>query len=125
MNLRRRILWIDGIAALLAGALLLVAADWLEAWYNIDRETLSFIALVNLAYATYSLSIAMLKKRPIVLIVLLVIANLTWSINCLRLAYLFRDTASVFGLTHLVGEAIFVGGLAFLEWRYRILLQLG
>ena len=125
MNLRRRILWIDGIAALLAGALLLVAADWLEEWYNIDRETLAFIALVNLAYATYSLSIAMLKERPIVLIVLLVIANLTWSINCLRLAYLFRDTASVFGLTHLVGEAIFVGALAFLEWRYRILLQLG
>ena len=125
MNLRRRILWIDGIAALLAGALLLVAVDWLEEWYNIDRETLAFIALVNLAYATYSLSIAMLKKRPLVLIVLLVIANLTWSINCLRLAYLFRDTASIFGLIHLVGETIFVGGLAFLEWRYRILLQLG
>ena len=125
MNLRRRILWIDGIAALLAGSLLLVAAGWLEEWYNIFRETLAFVALVNLAYGTYSLSIAMLNKRPLVLIVLLVSANLIWSINCLRLAFVFRDTASFLGLTHLVGEAIFVGGLACLEWRYRKLLQFG
>jgi hypothetical protein len=125
MNLRGRILWIDGIAALLSGGLLLLAADGLAEWYNIFRETLSFIALVNLAYGTYSISIAMLNKRPLVLIVMLVIANLLWSINCLRLACLFRDTASFFGLTHLVGEAIFVGGLAILEWRYRKLLQVG
>jgi hypothetical protein len=123
MNLRRRILWIDGIAGLLAGVLLLVALDPLEGLYNISRETLSFIAFINLTYATYSLSIAMLRKRPIALIVILVIANLAWSINCLRLAFLFQDTASIFGLTQLVGEAIFVGGLACLEWRYRKLLQ--
>ena len=123
MNLRRRILWIDGIAALLAGATLLVAIDWLKELYNISRETLLFIAVVNLVYATCSLSIAMLKKRPIVLIVILVIANLTWAANCLRLALIFSDNASIFGLAHIVGEAIFVGGLASLEWRYRKALQ--
>lgn len=123
MNFRRQLLWIDGLAALLAGLLQLVAADWLEEWYNISSKTLSFIAVVNLIYASYSLSIALLKKRPRTLIVILVIANLAWSINCLRLAILFHDTASLFGVTYLVGEAILVGGLAYLEWRYRNLLQ--
>jgi hypothetical protein len=28
-------------------------------------------------------------------------------------------TASAFGLAHLVGEGLFVGGLAVLEWRRR------
>lgn len=123
MNLRRRILWIDGIAALLAGVLLLITVDWLEERYNISEETLSFFALVNLSFATYSLSIAMLKNRPLVLIGMLVIANLTWSINCIRLGFLLRNTASILGLIHLIGEAIFVGGLAYWEWRYRKLLQ--
>lgn len=123
MKLRRRLLWIDGVAALLAGVFVLVALGRLEEWYNISGETLSFIAVVNLTYGTYSLSIAVLKKRPIALIAILVIANLAWAINCLRLAFLFHNTASIFGLTHLVGEAILVGGLAYLEWRYRNLLQ--
>ena len=124
MNLRYRILWIDGIAALLAGIFVLLTTDWLTEWYNMPREMLLFIAVVNLTYATYSLSIAMLKKRPLVLIIILVIANLIWATNCLRLAVIFSDNASIFGLTHLVGEAMFVGGLAYLEWRYRKILQI-
>lgn len=119
MNLRRQLLWIDGLAGLLAGASLFLTIDWLEQWYNIPRETLVFIGVANLTYATYSLSIARLKKRPAILIVILVTANLTWALNCLRMALTFRETADVFGLIHLVGEAIFVGTLAFLEWRFR------
>jgi hypothetical protein len=124
MNLRRQLLWIDGLAGLLAGASLFLTIDWLEQWYNIPRGTLVFIGIANLTYATYSLSIAMLKKRPAILIVILVTANLTWALNCLRMAITFGETASIFGLIHLIGEAIFVGGLAFLEWRYRKDLQI-
>jgi hypothetical protein len=31
----------------------------------------------------------------------------------------FFETATVFGIGQLVGEAIFVGGLACLEWKWR------
>lgn len=124
MNLRRKLLWIDGLAGLLGGASLFLTIDLLEKWYNIPRGTLVFIGLANLTYATYSLSIARLKKRPAILIVILVTANLTWALNCLRMAVTFWDTASIFGLIHLIGEAIFVGGLACLEWRYRKDLQI-
>jgi hypothetical protein len=124
MNFPRHLLWIDGTAGLLAGISLLLTVDWLEEWYNIPRGTLVFIGLANLTYGTYSLSIARLKKRPGILIVMLVIANLAWAVNCLRLAIIFGDTASIFGMIQLIGEAIFVGGLACLEWRYRKELQI-
>jgi hypothetical protein len=111
--------WIDGLAGLLGGVSLFLTLDWLVEWYNISRETLVIIGVANLAYGTYSLSIATLKKRPEILIVILVMANLAWALNCVRMAITFGNTASIFGLIHLLGEAIFVGGLAWLEWRYR------
>jgi hypothetical protein len=124
MNFSRHLLWIDGTAGLLAGVSLFLTLDWLEELYNIPRGTLVFIGLANLTYATYSLSIARLKKRPGILIVILVIANLGWALNCLRMAITLGDTASIFGMIQLIGEAIFVGGLACLEWRYRKELQI-
>ncbi len=54
---------------------------------------------------------------------LLVVANLTWALLCLRWVFVFSQTASPFGLAHLLLEALFVGGLACLEWRWRELLQ--
>ncbi len=124
MKVPRQLLWIDGTAGLLAGVSLFLTLDWLEEWYNIPRGTLVFIGLANLAYGTYSLSIATLKKRPAILIVILVMANLAWAVNCLRMAVALGDTASVFGLIQLIGEAIFVGALACLEWHYRKDLQI-
>ena len=49
------------------------------------------------------------------MIVLLVVANATWSGLCVFTAAVLAGTASMFCLTHLVGEGVFVGGLAALE----------
>ncbi len=53
---------------------------------------------------------------------MLVAANLLWSVVCIILALTYEDTATLLGLAHLLGEALFVGGLAGLEWRWRELL---
>lgn len=121
--MRRRILWIDGLSGLFAGILLLLTLNWLAEWYKIPKNTLFFFAAVNFAYATYSLSIARLKKRPKILITILVLANLTWAVHCLWLAINFRETITLFGLIHLIVDTIYVGGLAYLEWRWRAALQ--
>ena len=122
MDFRRKILWIDGLGAAVAGVAVLLASCWLEEWYRLPRDLLFTIGVVNVAYASYSLSLVVRTKRPKTLIVLLVVANLTWATICLGLAVVFSKTASPFGLVHLVGEALFVGGLACLEWRWRELL---
>lgn len=114
-----RLFWIDGLAALTAGTLVFLAHAPLAEWYGLPPDLMRLMGMVNLAYATYSLSLAMRPDRPKPLIVFLVAANLAWAVTCLRWAAAFADTASPLGLGHLVGEAVFVSVLAGLEWRYR------
>jgi hypothetical protein len=47
---------------------------------------------------------------------------MTWGVLCIVWAILFRNTASVWGLGTLLFEAVFVGGLGWIEWRWRHLL---
>ncbi|UTW01164.1 hypothetical protein KDW99_08575 [Marinomonas rhizomae] len=119
MDYRRNILVIDGIAASMAGIAILSFTKWLQDLHKLPSELLVSIALINLLYAIYSLSLSVLKNRLMILVTVLVIANSIWAINCLRLALNYWDTASTFGLLHLFGEAIFVGTLAYLEWKWR------
>jgi hypothetical protein len=123
MNNRRKLLWVDGFAGLIAGSLMLLAIDFLERWYKLPRDLLLFIGLANVTYASYSLSLAARTVRAMKFIVLLVGANLFWSVVCLVMAAVYFDVASPFGLAQLVGEALFVGVLAGLEWRWRAQLQ--
>ncbi|RMH19850.1 MAG: hypothetical protein D6696_09575 [Acidobacteria bacterium] len=123
MNLRRKLLWIDGLGALAAGVAVLSLSAWLSSWYGLPRSFLIFLALVNLVYASFSLSLAARWRRPMGLILLLALANLTWAVLCWRWAIVWREVASPFGLAHLVVEGLYVGILGGLEWRWRELLQ--
>jgi hypothetical protein len=77
------------------------------------------MGVANLAYGTYSGALARRARRPYALLVLLVVANATWAVLCGVAAVALAGTASAFGLAHLVGEGVFVGALAALEWRER------
>lgn len=119
MYVLRRLLWVDCIAAALAGVTVLTLSGWLSHVHALPRGLLLLTGVVNLTYASYSFSLAVRAKRPRSLINLLVLANLTWAVVCLRWAVVFSESATLFGVGHLVGEALFVGGLAGLEWRRR------
>lgn len=115
----RNVLWIDCGAALLAGATVLVLFAWLAELYALPRHMLVGMGVANLAYGTFSWSLARRARRPRALLVLLVAANATWAALCVLAAVRLAGTASGFGLAHLVGEGLFVGTLAALEWRQR------
>ncbi|HEX6370486.1 MAG TPA: hypothetical protein VF006_16305 [Longimicrobium sp.] len=117
--LRRRLLWVDCIAAALAGTAVLAFSGWLSRLYALPRDLLLLIGAVNLLYGCYSFSLAVRARRPRRLINLLVFANLGWAVVCLGLAVVFWEPATWFGLGQLIGEAVFVGGLAGLEWSQR------
>jgi hypothetical protein len=119
MRIIRSLLWIDCIAGALAGVLVLLFNEWLSRLYSLPREILYFMGLINLLYATYSFSLAKRRARPKALIILLAAANGAWTLVCLGLATHFFETATLLGIGLLVGEAIFVGGLASLEWKWR------
>jgi hypothetical protein len=119
MNLSRKLLWVDCTAAALAGVAVLAFSGWLSELYTLPRDLLRFIGAVNLLYGCCSFSLAVRARRPRHLLNLLVFANLAWAAVCVGLAVVFRDSATLFGLGQLIGEAVFVGGLARLEWRRR------
>ena len=117
--MKPNLLWIDCSAAALAGVAVIWLADWLSAVQALPRTLLLGIGAANLAYACYSFTLANRAHRPQYLIDCLVAGNVLWALVCLGLAVYFWSIATVWGLLHLIGEAIFVGGLAALEWRWR------
>lgn len=120
MNLLR----IDSVAALAAGVLTALLSPVLAGWYGLPLAALQGIAAANLLYGLYSGWLASRPPpRPLAGIVLLVAANLVWTFVCAALALRFADTATWLGLTHLIGEGLFVGALAWSEWRQRRSLQ--
>ena len=119
MHVMKNLLWIDCIAGGLAGVLVLSLSGWLSRLHGLPRELLLLNGAVNLLYASYSFSLAVRTRRPPPLIKVLVFANLSWAVVCLWLVTVFSGSATVFGIGHLVGEAVFVGGLAGLQWRWR------
>jgi hypothetical protein len=121
----RRLLWIDCGAGAAAAVTVFVLSAWLSRLYGLPRDVLLFIGAANLLYASYSFSLARRSERPLSLIKLLVYANAGWALVCVGLAAYFWGQATVFGLAHLIGEALIVGGLAALEWNQRHRLATG
>jgi hypothetical protein len=118
----KHLLWVDCIAAALGGGAVLLLGPWLPSLYGLPAGLLVFIGLANLAYGSYSFSPALLRRRPPVLITLLVAANGAWVLDCLGMALHFAGSATWLGLGHLVVEAVFVGSLAAREWKWRVQL---
>ena len=106
-------------AAAVAGTAMLTLSGWLAGLYDLPRALLVGMGLANLAYGAFSFSLARRARRPMPLLVLLVAANAAWAALCGLLAVRYAATASAFGLAHLLGEGLFVGALAALEWSRR------
>ncbi|MDR7333962.1 hypothetical protein [Roseateles asaccharophilus] len=114
-----RLLWLDAGAGAVAGLLGLLLAGWLSDLYRLPLALMLFIAAANVLYACYSFSLVWRRQRSVFAVHLLIAANLAWAGVCVGLAWHFAGEASVFGLLHLTAEALFVGGLAAVEWQRR------
>nr|WP_315493951.1 hypothetical protein [uncultured Rhodoferax sp.] len=118
----KHLLWIDCIAGALAGVAMLLLLDWLTALYGMPTELLIFIGAANVLYASYSFSLAIRRTHTPLLLNALIVANSVWALLCVGLAVRWAGTATLFGMAHLLAEALFVGRLASLEWKWRGLL---
>ena len=116
---RHQLLWVDGSAGALVGVIVLAFGHWLSQWYGLPRDFVFFMGCANLAYGIYSLPLSSRQERPRAMILLLVVGNIGWAIACVRWAFVYADTLTILGYLQLIGEAIFVGGLGIVEWRWR------
>jgi hypothetical protein len=119
MRITSHLLWIDCTAGAIVGLVVLLFTAQLSDLQGLPHTLLLFMGAANVLYASFSFFLATRRKRPMVLIKLLVFANGFWSLVCACLAVAFADTATFFGLGHLIAEAFFVGSLAVQEWKWR------
>ena len=115
----RALLWIDCIAGATVGCAVLALAtggqfisltglpDWLPI----------FMGSANLLYAAFAYSIVNTERCSAMPVRNLALANAAWSMTCIFMAFFFFSIATMLGLTYLMGEAAFVGCLAYLEWK--------
>lgn len=123
MNWRHDLIWVDGWGGAVVGVLVLALHTWLVDFYRLPRDLIILMGVANLAYGAYSLSLARRRRRPMAMILFLIFANSAWAVMCFWWTSQYWQTASFFGLLQLLGEGLFVGGLAALEWRWRETLQ--
>ena len=117
--LARHLLWVDCTAGAVAGAVVLLLAEWLSRVEGLPVGVLRVTGAANVAYAACSFSLAVRGRRPRWAIAALVAANAAWAAVCVALALAFAASATGWGLAHLLGEGVFVGALAALEWANR------
>ncbi|MEM6428871.1 MAG: hypothetical protein AAF708_06475 [Deinococcota bacterium] len=119
---RHQLLRIDCTAGIVVGIVVLSLHRWLSGFYQLPVSFVVFLGIVNLTYGTFSLSLAVRNNRPQHLVWLLIRANMVWGVLCIVWVILFWNTATVWGIGTLLFEAVFVGGLGIIEWRWRHLL---
>ena len=119
MLMVRSLLWVDCSVGMLVGAVVLSFSGWLSRLYALPVSLLVAMSIANIAYGTFSLSLARRKFRPLARILFLALANASWAAMCGFTAVVVAESASRWGLAHLIVESAFVGGLAGLEWRHR------
>lgn len=119
------LLWIDGLAALSAGLLVLTQRHRVQALQGLPLELITTGGVVNLAYASYSLTLASWPGRRVGFVAALAAANAGWCVLCVVLAARFWREATAVGVATLLFEGAFVLTLAILEWRNRRVLAGG
>lgn len=117
--LLQRILWVDCLAALVTGTLIILLSGWLSSLYGLSVTLVIGHGLVHLVYGAYSFSLAVRKSRPLALILLLVFGNAAWAVLCFVFAAILSGSASIVAVGHFIFEGLFVGGLAAIEWTQR------
>ncbi|UXI03287.1 hypothetical protein [Photobacterium sp. TY1-4] len=118
-----KVLWIDGLAALFVGSVLISFHSFVGEIYRMPDTVVLFLAFANLLYGLYSSSLAMSRKVSLRKIQGLVFGNCLWALICLFLVYRFMDSASLIGIVFMLSEALFVTFLAGVEWRCRFELS--
>lgn len=116
----KNLLWIDSLGGIAAGLAFLAVSGWVSGLYGLPLSVLLFTCGANLAYGSFSLTLALrLLPRSEGFITFLAAANMFWPVVCFSLAVLYFGKATIFGHAHLIGEAFYVGSLGWVEWKNR------
>ena len=123
MNRRARsILWLDAGAGFAVGVAVLALRAWVARLTGFPPGLVLLIGAANLAYASYSGTLALRASRGKVpsrrAIEVLVAANLMWSVVCVVIIAATVRFATPYGIAYVGLEGVFVAVLAAAEVRW-------
>lgn len=113
----RSVLWFDCAAGAIAGVAMLALSGVLAPLFGIPQAVLVTTALVNVAYGTFSFSLARQPEAPRHLVRVLIVANFGWTVVCVGLAAVLAGPGRWLGAGFILAEGLFVGILATVEAR--------
>ena len=111
----RSLLWFDCVAGGVVGLVTLALSAPLARLLGLPHAVLVFTALANLAYGTYSFSLARQPQPPRRAVQVLIVANAAWTVVCVALAASLAGPGRWLGVAYLLAEGLFVGVLAAVE----------
>ena len=118
-RIKTNILRIDGFGGLIVGMLVLLLHPFLADWYGIPENIVRMMGITNLVYGSYSHFLTKRCECSLKAIVFLVFANLIWTLICFFLWFILGEKMTTLGQIVVLGEGIYVGVLACLEWFWR------
>jgi len=113
-----RLLWVDGLAALMVGIFVFLLRDFLSGLLELPVRLLTLQSGITLCYAFYSLSLARQKQRPAWMIRTLAYGNWAYALFVIVLLVWYYPSCSAFGVVYFLAEILFMGGLGWLEFKY-------
>jgi hypothetical protein len=111
-----RLLYFDGLAALVVGVFLLVVREPLAGLLGLPVWLLTLQGIINLCYASYSLPLARRRNRPRWMLWTLVVANLAYALFAAVLLTQFYPSCTRLGVVYFGSEVVIIGGLGVVEW---------
>jgi hypothetical protein len=115
----RYILWVDSLAGLAVGLGMFALASLLRGIYGMPLGVYYGIAIANVVYGLYSLSLALRRRRSHLSIQVLAVMNATWAGTCVVAIIALFGKVGWLGLGHIGMEGLFVSWLAWMEWKSR------
>ncbi|MEO1652288.1 MAG: hypothetical protein AAFU64_01980 [Bacteroidota bacterium] len=114
----RQLFLIDGLGALLSVFMLGFVLVRLESYFGIPISVLYVLAAIPIFFALYDfLCYFFLQKGFPPYIKAIALANISYCIFSLVLAFFHRDSITLFGWLYIVGEILIVVFLSLWEWR--------
>ncbi|TGN13166.1 hypothetical protein [Leptospira ilyithenensis] len=122
MKNQKLIILTDSISALIAGLFTLALSSKISDWYQWPDELTLFMGFINIMYGCYSgfISIRLLSGNFILKenVIILILANCLWAGHCFTQIWYLQNISSIYGLSQLGFEGIYVIGLAYLEAKF-------
>lgn len=117
--IQSNLLWIDCVGGWIVGIATLACHGLLANLYGISEGGVLYLGTANLVYGCGSFLLARLRRRPLIWIRGLAVANMVWGLQCWLLLVLVFPKLTLMGKGQLLLEGAYVFFLGWIEWKYQ------